>query len=176
MDHAIWNRDIPSIQAETLCETHGVLKRLSPGDEDYQTAVDTAIKGRCLADIKRDNSMKVRAVKQGFREKLNPGDTYTGHVVSPISVRSALANHKEGNMIAIIDVSTAFLQSNKFPEGKEVQPLLKGTPFKKSCIQCNESFLSKEERYKRCGPCQTEWRKMHPYVAYPGSRYANNVK
>ena len=56
-----------------------------------------------------DGAMKVRAVKQGFREKLNPGETYTGHVVSPISVRSALANHKEGNMIAIIDISTAFL-------------------------------------------------------------------
>ena len=84
-----------------------------------------------------------------------------------------LANHKKGNMIAIIDVSTAFLQSNKFPEGKEVQPLLKGTPFKKSCIQCNESFLSKEERYKRCGSCQTEWRKLHPYVPYPGSRSVN---
>ena len=36
----------------SLCETHGVLKRLFPGDEDYQTAVDTAIKGRCLADVK----------------------------------------------------------------------------------------------------------------------------
>ena len=38
--------------------------------------------------------------------------------MSPISVRSALANHKEGNMIAIIDISTAFLQSTKYPEGK----------------------------------------------------------
>ena len=34
--------------------------------------------------------------------------------VQPLTI----ANHKEGNMIAIIDVSTAFLQSNKFPEGK----------------------------------------------------------
>ena len=102
----------------SLCETHGVLKRLFPGDEDYQTAIDTAIKGRCLADIKRDESLKVRAVKQGFRMQNEPGETYTGHVVSPISVRSALANHKEGNMIAIIDVSTAFLQSTKYPEGK----------------------------------------------------------
>jgi hypothetical protein len=33
----------------SLCETHGVLKRLSPGDEDYQTAIELAINGRCLA-------------------------------------------------------------------------------------------------------------------------------
>ena len=57
MDHAIWNRDIPSIQAETLCETHGVLKRLFPGDEDYQAAIGTTINGRCLADIRRDENV-----------------------------------------------------------------------------------------------------------------------
>jgi hypothetical protein len=102
----------------SLCETHGVLKQVFPGDEDYQTATDTVIKERWLADEKRDESMKVRAVKQGFREILNPGETYTGHVVSPISVRSALANHKQCNMSAIIDITTAFLQSTKYPEGK----------------------------------------------------------
>jgi hypothetical protein len=47
-----------------------------------------------------------------------PGETYTGHVVSPISVRSALANHKQGNMIAVNDIATAFLQSKKYPEGQ----------------------------------------------------------
>ena len=46
--------------------------------------------------------------------------------------------------------------------GKKYVPQ-KGTPFKKPCIQCNELFRSKEERYKRCGSCQTEWRKAHPY-------------
>jgi len=33
----------------------------------------------------------------------------------------------------------------------------------KACIQCNTSFQAKEERYKRCGSCQTGWRKAHPY-------------
>lgn len=67
------------------------------------------------------------------------------------------------------------LSSNCMPSCEDVQPLPKGTPFKKPCIQCNESFRAKEERYKRCGPCQIEWRKTNPYVPYPGSRYVNNV-
>jgi len=63
--------------------------------------------------------------------------------------------------------------SNCMPSCEDVQPLPKGTPFTKSCIQCNESFFSKEERYKRCGSCQTEWRKVHPYIPFNGSRHVN---
>ena len=55
---------------------------------------------------------------------------------------------------------------NCMPSCEDVQPLPKGTSFTKSCIQCNESFFSKEERYKRCGSCQTEWRKTNPYKPY----------
>jgi hypothetical protein len=55
--------------------------------------------------------------------------------------------------------------SNCMPSCEKVQPLPKGTPFTKSCIQCNESFSTKEERYKRCSPCQVEWRKTHPYIS-----------
>ena len=65
------------------------------------------------------------------------------------------------------------LSSNCMPSCEDVQPLPKGTPFKKPCIQCNELFRSKEERYKRCGSCQPEWRKVHPYVPFNGSRHVN---
>jgi hypothetical protein len=42
-------------------------------------------------------------------------------------------------------------------------PLQVNAVFTKTCTQCNTSFQAKEERYKRCGSCQTEWRKTHPY-------------
>jgi len=105
-------------ELHSLCDTHEVLQLLTPDDPDFQTAIRIALKGRALADIKRDDTLKVRVVVQGFREKFEAGETFTGHVVSPISVRSAISNHKPGRMIAIIDVSTAFLQSTKFKNGK----------------------------------------------------------
>jgi hypothetical protein len=37
-------------------------------DPNYATAKKEAINGRAVFDIKRDDSSKVRIVKQGFRE------------------------------------------------------------------------------------------------------------
>ena len=54
--------------------------------------------------------------------------------------------------------------SNCMPSFEEVQPLPKGTSFTKSCLQCKEWYRAKEERYKRCDQCQTEWRKTNPWL------------
>ena len=114
-------------EIKSLCDKHGVLQQVTRDDADYAMVLVEAIKGRVLLDIKRDGTVKARMVKQGFREHFPDNETFTGHVVSPISVRSAIANHigrlkmeRTGKRykLAIIDVSTAFLQSHKFKEGE----------------------------------------------------------
>ena len=52
-------------------------------------------------------------------------------------------------------------------------PLQVNAVYTKDCIECNTSFVAKEDRYKRCGSCQTEWRKKNPYTQYPGHSYSS---
>jgi hypothetical protein len=49
-------------------------------------------------------------------------------------------------------------------------PLQVNAVFTKSCEQCNSKFQANLEHYKRCGQCQTEWRKTHPHPDGPPFR------
>ncbi len=64
-----------------------ILTEVFSTDPTYEVAVLNATPGRLLLDIKRSGKYKVRGVKQGFRENT-----------------------------AITDVSTAFLQSESYPD------------------------------------------------------------
>ena len=73
-------------------------------------------------DIKRSLAYKVRGVKQGFWEDLEqadgPGFNYYSSVVKLHSVRIVLMRRRSrGRALGIKDVSTAFLQSDPYPEG-----------------------------------------------------------
>ena len=85
--------------------------------------MECATPGRILLDIKRLGKYKARGVKQGFREnKLvadGPDFNYYSHVVKFDTVRAALFRRRKLSRVrGIKDVSTAFLQSHSYVEGK----------------------------------------------------------
>ena len=98
---------------------------LTPGDADhpeYSVAVKEAISDRFLLDLKRVRVWKARGVKQGFKENKEtadgPGFVYYAHVAKLASVCMLLSRpHRGSRRIAVKDVRTAFLQSNRFPPG-----------------------------------------------------------
>ena len=100
-----------------------ILTQVTSEDLDWSQAVSTATPGRLILDIKRSGMYKVRGVKQGFRENKELADgpdfNYYSNVVKIHAVRLALFRKRSRTrIIAMKDVSTAFLQSNKYPKGK----------------------------------------------------------
>ena len=109
----------------SLCEN--ILTPLSEQSGDWSIAIKTATNCRLLLSVKRDGTVKCRLVKQGFRENLlltdGPDFNYSSNVVKLHTVRMALAQRRMGNgktrrRIAVKDISTAFLQSHSYPDGK----------------------------------------------------------
>ena len=101
-----------------------ILTRIKPDDPEYATAIAKATSGRLLLDVKRSGVYKCRGVKQGFKENLTEADgpnfTYYSHVARLASVRTALFRPRRGTRrIALKDISTAFLQSHGYTEGKK---------------------------------------------------------
>jgi hypothetical protein len=105
-------------EVKSLTEDHGVLRLIDKDDPLYDQASKEAIRGRPILDKKRDGRVKMRLVKIGFLEIKSGNETFTGHVVSPMAVRIAIASHKPDRKVAIVDVTTAFLQAGKFKNGK----------------------------------------------------------
>ena len=100
-----------------------ILTEILPSDPNYEMAVLNATPGRLLLDIKRSGKYKVRGVKQGFRENTavtdGPDFNYYSNVVRLFTVRTALCSRRpSGYIVAIKDVSTAFLQSESYPDGQ----------------------------------------------------------
>jgi hypothetical protein len=88
---------------------------------------------------------------------------------------NALLGHRSSTgitkTIEKTETDQVFLKTNRkqlspsgMPSRVDDQHLPKGTLFTNLCLQCNEWFYAKEARHKRCGSCQAEWRKTHPYV------------
>ena len=100
-----------------------ILTEVFPEDKDWEICILKATSGRMLLDIKRSGQWKARAVKQGFREDKSTADgpdfSYYSNVVKFGAVRITLARirHKD-RQLWIIDISTAFLQSDSYPDGK----------------------------------------------------------
>jgi hypothetical protein len=84
--------------------------------------VDKACPGRFIGTHKRDDEIKARGVKQGFKEDIaftdGPDFNYYSHVAKMASVRSVLMRgNRRNRRIAIKDIRTAFLQSHRYPPG-----------------------------------------------------------
>ena len=99
-----------------------ILTKIFPDDPKYSQAVAESVSGRYLLDERRSGQMKVRGVKQGFKEDKaladGPDFTYYAHTVKLNSVRAMLFRKDRGvRRLTIKDVSTAFLQSHKYPDG-----------------------------------------------------------
>jgi hypothetical protein len=112
---------IAAFHAERDSLLDHVLELITPDDPRYQRAVEEAISGRFLLDIRRSGMYKARGVKQGFKEdKLmadGEGFNYYSSVVKLYTVRIAFFRPNRGTRrVAILDERTAFLQSDKFPE------------------------------------------------------------
>jgi hypothetical protein len=110
------NNELTSLQKTILTEVFTT-------DPTYEVAVLNATPGRLLLDIKRSGKYKVRGVKQGFRENTaitdGPDFNYYSSVVRLFTVRIALCSRRSReHIIAIKDVSTAFLQSESYPDGQ----------------------------------------------------------
>lgn len=112
-------------EIDSLCKN--ILTALSEQSGDYEIAVKTATNCRMLLAVKRDGTVKCRLVKQGFRENLiltdGPDFNYSSNVVKLASVRMALSRRRPGSKldrrrIAVKDISTAFLQSHSYADGK----------------------------------------------------------
>jgi hypothetical protein len=125
-----------------------ILQEMSPTDKDWETAIREATPGRWLLDIKRAGHYKCRGVKQGFKENKvisdGPDFNYHSSVVKFVTVRIVLARQREGRVIAMIDISTAFLQSNPYEDG-----MFKYIAFK-------NPFTFKWEYYRQSGPIYGE--------------------
>ena len=137
----LYPEEAPKALAKELASLEEkILTRLKPGDEEYETALAEACPGRLLGTIKRKREVKARGVKQGFKENIaytdGPDFNYYSHVAKMISIRASLMRRDRRNRrIAIKDISTAFLQSHKYPPDapkkyiKFVHPLTGETMF-----------------------------------------------
>ena len=96
-----------------------ILELINPGHPEYSIALNDAVSGRYLLDERRSGMWKARGVKQGFKEDRavdGAGFVYYSHVVRLYTIRISLFRPNRGTRrIAIRDVKTAFLQSDKFP-------------------------------------------------------------
>ena len=78
--------------------TRTILTEITPQHKDWHKAVQQAIPGRALLDIKRSGAWKARIVKQGFKEDRSTADgpdfNYYSNVVRFSAVRAALARRR----------------------------------------------------------------------------------
>ena len=99
-----------------------ILTHILPDSPEFAGAAKCACLGRSLLDIKHSLAYKARGVKQGPRGDLEradgPGFNYYSSAVKLHSVRIVLMRRRSrGRALGIKDVSTAFLQSDPYPEG-----------------------------------------------------------
>lgn len=113
---------IQALESEMESLKSTILTEIDPSDIEYSTACELATPGRILLGTKRSGQYKARGVKQGFKEDTEQADgpnfNYYAHVAKFNSIRMSTFRRNRGDRrIALKDVSTAFLQSNKYPDG-----------------------------------------------------------
>ena len=128
-----------------------VLTRVLPGNPEFADAVKYAYPGRFLLDVKRSLAYKVRGVKQGSHEDLEqadgPGFNYYSSVVNLHAVRAVpMRRWRRACDLGIKDVSTAFLQSDSYPDGT----------IKYICFRDPDSFTHVWNYYHQSGPIYGE--------------------
>ena len=127
-----------------------ILVHIPKNHPEREIAEKTATPGRALLDFKRSAKYKGRIVKQGFKEDKvamdGEGFNYYSHVCEFQSVRASLLRMNRGDRrLCSIDVSTAFLQSNKY--GPDEPP--KYLTFK-------NPLTGEQEYYRQLGPIYGE--------------------
>jgi hypothetical protein len=108
-----YNKEMDSLQKT-------ILTKIDPKTHpDMRSVRQQATTCRVLLDVKRNGVVKARAVKQGFKEDKEtadgPGFNYYSHVAKMDSIRTlVLRPNRRDRVLGLKDVSTAFLQSNKY--------------------------------------------------------------
>lgn len=99
-----------------------VMEELSPGSADYAQALKEAVECLVLLDKKRTGRYKTRIVKRGDLEDWEKADgegfQYYAAVVSMVAVRLVALLPNRGGMklkLSTVDISNAFVQSDRFP-------------------------------------------------------------
>lgn len=117
------DRVVTALENELSSLQDTILTRVNESDFKYSEATELATPGRMLLSVKRNSGKyKARGVNQGFKEDTKQADgpnfNYYAHVAKFNSIRMAIFRlNQSTRQIAIKDVSTAFLQSDKYPEG-----------------------------------------------------------
>ena len=116
------DKAIRALEAEVASLQSTILTKISPDDPDFAVAVELATPGRVLLDI-----------KQGFKEDRlqadGPDFNYYAHVAKLVSVKVSLFRPNRGSRrVAIKDVCTAFLESDKYPDGVVKYVCIKDSP------------------------------------------------
>jgi hypothetical protein len=106
-------------ELNSLCDT--ILEEILPNHPDRARAEAEAISGRFLLDLRRNQELKARGVKHGFKEDKATADgigfNYSAHVTRLKTIRLVILRRGRGNRrLAIKDVRVAFLQSDGFPD------------------------------------------------------------
>lgn len=114
------DKAIAAFHAERDAHLGTVLTLIDPDDPEYAKAKELAVTGRYLLDVRRSGMYKARGVKHGFKEDKatadGPGFVYYTHLAKLHTFRMSFFRPNRGTRkVAIQDVKTAFLQSDKFP-------------------------------------------------------------
>ena len=97
-----------------------ILRKIDPATyANMEKARKEATSCRVLLDVKRNGTVKARAVKQGFKEDKvtadGPNFNYYSHVAKMDTIRALILRpNRRNRILAVKDVSTAFLQSHRF--------------------------------------------------------------
>ena len=97
-----------------------ILKRIDPKlHPNMAQVMREATPCRVLLDVKRNGTVKARAVKQGFKEDKERADgadfNYYSHVAKMDTIRTVILRpNRRDRVLAVKDVRTAFLQSDQY--------------------------------------------------------------
>ena len=165
---------IRALRAEKESLLSTILVPVGSDHPKFEDAKRLAVSGRYILDLKRAGAWKARGVKQGFKEdKLTadgPGFVYYAHVAKLVTVRMLLSRPGRGNRrLAIKDVRTAFLQSNKFPDN-----VIKYISFKDPVTKVVEYFRQTGPVYGEAG-APVRWENtIAPWLIAEGSERGCN--
>jgi hypothetical protein len=121
-DPTLCDRAIAALTKECDALKASIFTELEAGTPEFELAHQTGTRSRPILSEKRNGNIKCRIVKRGdLEDKVmedGPGFNYSAQVASLCTFRLCLSCAKNSKEVCVIDVSTAFLQSHKFPEGK----------------------------------------------------------
>ena len=152
-----------------------VLRELKPGDPEWDAAVVQATTCRAILAYKRAGVWKARVVVHGHKEDREaldgPGFNYSSDVVGMAAIRAMLLGPRlEDEVIAQIDISTAFLQSDMFPEDAPPRYLSLREP----TTGVIRYFRQLGNVYGSASACMRWQKTLHPFLVSCGFEQGRN--